>query len=153
MLRLGLYSSQFSCCLVVLLSPPMAFANFCVCGWWDWFVVTIRMSSQLFCHLSPNEKCVEGKIQYFSWLNYGLDTQRAELMGASFLMGGWGSLVKTRWSTQVHKAQLLFLSLKRGKKEVPLWQMHCFVYMQYAICIMHHVVFMKACQPQCQMLI
>ena len=149
MLRLGLYSSQFSCSLVVLLSPPMAFANFCVCGWWDWFVVTIRMSSQLFCHLSPNEKCVEGKIQYFSWLNYGLDTQRAELMGASFLMGGWGSLVKTRWSTQVHNAQLLFLSLKRGKKEVPLWQMHCFVY----ICNMHHVVFIKACQPQCQMLI
>ena len=85
------------------------------------------MSSQLFCHLAPNEKCVEGKIQHFLWLNYGLDTQRAELMGASFLMGGWGSLVKTRWSTQVHNAQQLFLSLKRGKKEVPLWQMHCFV--------------------------
>ena len=96
------------------------------------------MSSQLFCHLAPNEKCVEGKIQHFLWLNYGLDTQRAELMGASFLMGGWGSLVKTRWSTQVHNAQQLFLSLKRGKKEVPLWQMHCFVYMQYAICNMQY---------------
>ena len=147
MLRLGLYSSQFSCCLVVLLSPPMAFANFWVVG------LVCCDDSQLFCHLAPNEKCVEGKIQYFLWLNYGLDTQRAELMGASFLMGGWGSLVKTRWSTQVHNAQQLFLSLKRGKKEVPLWQMHCFVYMQYAICNMHHVVFIKACQPQCQMLI